>query len=103
MTVYEFRHTIYIWEDNDTSVTTLIFEKEEDAIEYLNGKKDNIIDEYCIELNIPCSIENLKQYMFLNDECYDEIIDREKYFSVELVSYGRDTLEVTKKDVLKFI
>ena len=39
MIVYELRHEVYIWEDCDTIVTTLIFETEDDAIEYLSIKK----------------------------------------------------------------
>ena len=102
MIVYEFRHTIYVWEDCDTTVHTLLFETEEDAIEYLETKKTDIIDEYCKQLNLPYSIDELRQYMNGNTDTYDELDDEEGYFRIELEEYGVDTLSIEKKEVLKF-
>ena len=100
MIVYELRHDIYIWEDCDTIVKTLLFETKADAIEYLNIKKVDVIDEYCNHLDIPCSIESLKDYINAYD--YDDIVEDEDYFYVEIEEYGNDKLSVNKKEVLKF-
>lgn len=102
MIVYELRHTIYVWEDCDTTVNTLIFETEDDAIEYLNAKRTDLIDEYCKELNIPYSIEMLHQQLEIDDGSYNDITDESDYFYVEIEEYGFDRLEITKKEVLKF-
>ena len=102
MIVYELRHEIYIWEDCETIVKTLLFETEADAIEYLNIKKIDIIDEYCNHLDLPCSVELLKNYINGHNHSYNDIIDDEEYFSVEIEEYGHDKLSVEKKEVLKF-
>ena len=102
MIVYELRHEIYVWRDRETIVNTLLFEIEDDAIEYLNIKKDNIIDEYCIELNIPCSIESLRNYINEYDYSYKNIVEHEKSFFIEVENYGYDKLSITMKEILKF-
>lgn len=103
MIVYELRHTIYVWEDCDTTVNTLIFETKEDAIEYLNTKKTDLIDEYCSELNLPYSINALRQHLLsTSDETYNDFCDEEGYFRIEIEEYGFDKLEIEKKEVLKF-
>ena len=103
MIVYELRHEIYSWEESSTDVYTLLFETEEDAIEYLSIKKVNIIDEYCNHLDLPSSIDALHQYMENDDESYyNEFADEENYFHVELDEFGFDTLCIEKKEVLKF-
>jgi hypothetical protein len=102
MIVYELRHDIYIWEDCETIVKTLLFETKADAIEYLNIKKADIIDEYCNHLDVSYSIESLRNYINASDHTYDDIIDDEDYFSIEIEEYGHDKLSVNKKEVLKF-
>lgn len=102
MIVYELRHTIYVWEECDTTVNTLIFETEEDAIEYLETKKMDLVDEYCKELNLPFSLNTLHQYLSQDDGTYSDITDEETYFYVEIEEYGFDRLEITKKEVLRF-
>ena len=102
MIVYELRHEIYVWEDCETIVKTLLFETKADAIEYLDIKKVDIIDEYCNHLDLPCSVESLRDYINEHDHAYDDLIDDEDYFSVEIEEYGNDKLSVEKKEVLKF-
>ena len=76
MIVYELRHEEYAWEDCDTTVTTLIFETENDAIEYLSIKKLDIVSEYCEQLDLADSLEALTSYIdansydTYNDLCY---------------------------------
>ena len=103
MIVYELRHTMYIWEDCTTDVNTLLFETEKDAIEYLNIKKIDIIDEYCEHLDLQYSSIALCQYILSTDEeTYNNYIEEDDYFYVELEEYGHDSLEITKKEILKF-
>ena len=103
MIVYELRHTMYIWEDCTTDVNILLFETEKDAIEYLNIKKIDIIDEYCEHLDLQYSSIALRQYILSTDEeTYNNYIEEDDYFYVELEEYGHDSLEITKKEILKF-
>ena len=103
MIVYELRHEEYAWEDCDTTVTTLIFETENDAIEYLSIKKLDIVSEYCEQLDLADSLEALTSYIDANSyDTYNDLCDEDTYFYVELEEYGHDSLEVIKKEVLKF-
>lgn len=102
MIVYELRHEIYVWEDCETIVKTLLFETKADAIEYLDIKKVDIIDEYCNHLDLPCSVESLRDYINGYDDSYYDIVDHEDYFSVEIEEYGHDKLSIDKKEILKF-
>ena len=106
MIAYELRHTMYIWEDCTTEVNTLLFETEEDAIEYLNIKKIDIIDEYCEHLNLQHSSNSsiaLRQYILsTSEETYNDYTEEDDYFYVELEEFGHDILEITKKELLKF-
>ena len=83
MIVYELRHTMYIWEDCTTDVNTLLFETEKDAIEYLNIKKIDIIDEYCEHLDLQYSSIALCQYILSTDEeTYNNYIEEDDYWSL---------------------
>ena len=102
MTVYELKHTIYVWEDCDTSVHTLLFETIDDAVEYLSIIKSNIIDEYIKHLDL-FSIEELEQYIReREDDTYDKFINEINHFEIELEEYGYDVLSIEKKEILKF-
>ena len=103
MIVYELRHTIYIWDSNEYTVSTLLFETKEDAIEYLDAKKVDLIDEYCNELDIPYSVNNLIQHLSsTSEDFYNCFVNDKDYFRAELEEYGSDTLEITEKEILKF-
>lgn len=103
MTVYELRHTVYIWDSNECNVFTLLFETKEDAREYLEAKKLDLIDEYCNELNIPYSINDLGQHLLSKrEEFYNDFVNDKDYFYAEIEEYGSDTLEITEKEILKF-
>lgn len=103
MIAYELRHTIYVWEDCDTTVKTLLFETEDDAIEYLNVKKADLIDEYCKELNIPYSETKLREHLLsTSEETYNDYCDEDTYFRIEIEEYGYDILDIEKKEILRF-
>lgn len=103
MIVYEFRHEIYAWEDCETTVNTLLFETKDDAIEYLNIKKPDIVREYCNQLDLPDFIDTLRQYIETSETLYsNHFTDENDYFYVALEEYGHDELSIEKKEILKF-
>lgn len=105
MSVFEFVHLTYCWEDNDYDLASSeIFETYDDAKTYYEIIKDKVMLEYFNEANV----NNLKEFEADDDYNYYYETEYSKsestyprlYISID--EYGSETLMIRKKAVMKF-
>lgn len=113
MTVYEFIHMTYCWEDNDYDLCdSEVFATYADAFTYFKCVMDRIIDEYIQETHAEIgTIEEFEEYEYAyyyeNGIKEQEPLDDKKYcwpyMHISLDEYGSDMIVVRKKNVLSFV